>query len=150
MPCTPDAQRYAYRVISDKLVDSAESSRLSTRLHLLTLLFEEMRCHSAEAIENSSLLDTLCALLEVCNPWLVVVSSGGVVSSPASPLVSPKWLGPLLLLLDLFEKVSVSSKRKAEVEKYAVSEGGWWGGKVDSCLFLRGCMCVHLVKAFFV
>ena len=54
MPCTPDAQRYAYRVISDKLVDSSESSRLSTRPHLLTLLFEEMRVHSAEAIENSS------------------------------------------------------------------------------------------------
>ena len=81
-------------------------------------------------------MDTLCALLEACNPWLVVVSSGGVVSSPASPLVSPKWLGPLLLLLDLFEKVSVSSKRKAEVEKYAVSGSmtmGELGERIENC-----------------
>ena len=124
MPCTPDAQRFAQQTIDEKLVNSSEAGRLSTRLHLLTLLFEEMRVFSADAIENSWLVDTLCSLLEACNPWLVVVG-GGIASSASSgssnPFASPKWLGPLLLLLDLFEKVSVSSKRKAEVEKYAVS-----------------------------
>ena len=105
---------------------------------------------SADAIENSALVDTLCHLLEACNPWLVVASGGGAgglagglssastsstCSAPpsSSSLASPKWLGPLLLLLDLFEKVSMSSKRKAEVEKHAVSRGerrpgaGWSG-----------------------
>ena len=123
MPCTPDAQRFAQRTIDEKLVNSSEAGRLSTRLHLLTLLFEEMRVFSADAIENSWLVDTLCSLLEACNPWLVVVGGGITTpSSSSSPFASPKWLGPLLLLLDLFEKVSVSSKRKAEVEKYAVSD----------------------------
>ena len=138
MPCTSDAQCHAQKTIEERLVSSSEAGRLSTRLHLLTLLFEEMRVRSADAIENSSLVDTLCQLLEACNPWLVVASGGGggglasfstsssssaPPSSSSSSLASPKWLGPLLLLLDLFEKVSMSSKRKAEVEKHAVSGG---------------------------
>lgn len=32
-----------------------------------------------------------------------------------------RWLAPLLLLLDLYEKVSVISKRKAEASKLLVS-----------------------------
>ena len=86
-------------------------------IHLSTHPLTHLLIHSSSHL----FIYSFCRLLEACNPWLMVVSSGIVVSSPASPLVSPKWLGPLLLLLDLFEKVSVSSKRKATVEKFAVS-----------------------------
>lgn len=36
-------------------------------------------------------------------------------------IVLYRWLAPLLLLLDLYEKVSVISKRKAEASKLLVS-----------------------------
>jgi hypothetical protein len=36
--------------------------------------------------------------------------------------VNFRWLAPLLLLLDLYEKVSVISKRKAEAEKTLVRQ----------------------------
>jgi hypothetical protein len=34
-----------------------------------------------------------------------------------------RWLSPLLLLLDLYEKVAVISKRKAEANELLVSQG---------------------------
>lgn len=46
-----------------------------------------------------------------------------------------RWMAPLLLLLDLFEKISVISQRKAEANKLRVSKhfGFVWFSSFTSC-----------------
>ena len=64
----------------------------------------------AEALEASGILDLLVRLLDTTQRCLAVAKEAN----------TPKWVAPLLLLLDLYEKVSIASKRKAELDKLLV------------------------------
>ena len=54
----------------NQLSDLPEAPKLATRLHLLSLLFEEMRQPSAEAVEGAGILDLLVQLLETAQQCL--------------------------------------------------------------------------------
>ncbi|XP_060587198.1 E3 ubiquitin-protein ligase HUWE1-like isoform X3 [Ruditapes philippinarum] len=84
-----------------------EAAKFAVRIHLFSLLFEETMMPCAEAVENNNLTDLLVQVMMAGKDYLMAVKS----------VSTPKWLAPLLLLLDLYEKVSVISKRKAEAEK---------------------------------
>ena len=60
-------------------------------------------------------VDILCACTHIFNVEIQV-------SSNIQLFFVIRWLAPLLLLLDLYEKVSVISKRKAEANKLLVSK----------------------------
>ncbi|CAB1330156.1 unnamed protein product [Coregonus sp. 'balchen'] len=77
-----------------------QASNLATRILLLTLLFEELKLSCARVVENSGILNVLIKLLEVVQP--------------------------LLLIIDFYEKMAVSSKRRAQMNKYLQPNGNNW------------------------
>ncbi len=87
---------------ANKLATSVQASRLAPRLHLLCLLFEEMKGVCANAVDESGVLQVLVQLLEESQKCMCSVKD----------TATPKWLGPLLLLIDQFEKAAVTARRK--------------------------------------
>ena len=67
---------------------------------------------------------------------------------------SYRWMAPLLLLLDLCEKISVISQRKAEATRLRVSWGHWtgWPGMIIIVLlfFLTGNPSFSFFKSYFL
>ncbi|XP_076109103.1 E3 ubiquitin-protein ligase HUWE1-like isoform X2 [Mytilus galloprovincialis] len=99
----------------DRQANIDNSSRFAARLHLFSLLFEEMMMPCAETLDTFYLTDMLVQVLNSEQEFL----------SANKEMITPRWLAPLLLLLDLYEKVSVISKRKAEAAKLTQNSHTW-------------------------
>ncbi|KAG2455474.1 HUWE1 ligase, partial [Polypterus senegalus] len=96
-----------------------QASNLATRILLLTLLFEELKLSCARIVENSGILNVLIKLLEVVQPCLQAAKEQKEVQTP-------KWITPVLLLIDFYEKTAVSSKRRAQMNKYLQPNSNNW------------------------
>uniref|UniRef100_A0A3B4H3G2 E3 ubiquitin-protein ligase HUWE1 n=1 Tax=Pundamilia nyererei TaxID=303518 RepID=A0A3B4H3G2_9CICH len=96
-----------------------QASKLATRILLLTLLFEELKLLGARVIENSGILDLLIKLLEVVQPCLQAAKEH-------KDIQTPKWITPVLLIIDFYEKMAVSSKRREQMNKYLQPNGNNW------------------------
>ncbi|XP_069738899.1 E3 ubiquitin-protein ligase HUWE1-like [Phaenicophaeus curvirostris] len=96
-----------------------QASNLATRILLLTLLFEELKLPCARVVESSCVLDVLIKLLEVVQPCLQAAKEHKEVQTP-------KWITPVLLLIDFYEKTAVSSKRMARLSQYLQATGNNW------------------------
>ncbi|XP_046895555.1 E3 ubiquitin-protein ligase HUWE1 isoform X4 [Hypomesus transpacificus] len=96
-----------------------QASNLATRILLLTLLFEELKLSCARVVENSGILAVLTKLLEVVQPCLQAAQEQKDVHTP-------KWITPVLLIIDFYEKMAVSSKRRAQMNKYLQPNGNNW------------------------
>ncbi|XP_019114808.2 E3 ubiquitin-protein ligase HUWE1 isoform X10 [Larimichthys crocea] len=96
-----------------------QASKLATRILLLTLLFEELKLLGARVVENSMILDLLIKLLEVVQPCLQAAKE-------QKDIQTPKWITPVLLIIDFYEKMAVSSKRREQMNKYLQPNGNNW------------------------
>ncbi|KAJ3586121.1 hypothetical protein NHX12_012522 [Muraenolepis orangiensis] len=96
-----------------------QASKLATRILLLTLLFEELKLLCTRVVERSGILDLLIKLLEVVQPCLQAAKE-------QKDIQTPKWITPVLLLIDFYEKMAVSSKRRAQMNKYLQPNGNNW------------------------
>ncbi|XP_062871591.1 E3 ubiquitin-protein ligase HUWE1 isoform X2 [Trichomycterus rosablanca] len=96
-----------------------QASNLATRILLLTLLFEELKLSCARIVESSGVLSVLIKLLEVVQPCLQAAKE-------QKDIQTPKWITPVLLLIDFYEKMAVSSKRRAQMNKYLQPNGNNW------------------------
>uniref|UniRef100_A0A3Q3W3I7 E3 ubiquitin-protein ligase HUWE1 n=1 Tax=Mola mola TaxID=94237 RepID=A0A3Q3W3I7_MOLML len=96
-----------------------QASKLATRILLLTLLFEELKLLGAKVVENSGILDLLIKLLEVVQPCLQAAKE-------QKDIQTPKWITPVLLIIDFYEKMAVSSKRREQMNKYLQPNGNNW------------------------
>ncbi|KAM4662647.1 E3 ubiquitin-protein ligase HUWE1 [Discoglossus pictus] len=96
-----------------------QASNLATRILLLTLLFEELKLPCARVVETSGILNVLIKLLEVVQPCLQAAKEQKEVHTP-------KWITPVLLLIDFYEKMSISSKRRVQMNRYLQSSGNNW------------------------
>ncbi|XP_038138930.1 E3 ubiquitin-protein ligase HUWE1 isoform X7 [Cyprinodon tularosa] len=101
-----------------------QASKLATRILLLTLLFEvpelkELKLLGARVVEKSGILDLLIKLLEVVQPCLQAAKEHKEIQTP-------KWITPVLLLIDFYEKMAVSSKRREQMNKYMQPNGNNW------------------------
>uniref|UniRef100_A0A3Q2ZU34 E3 ubiquitin-protein ligase HUWE1 n=1 Tax=Kryptolebias marmoratus TaxID=37003 RepID=A0A3Q2ZU34_KRYMA len=96
-----------------------QASKLATRILLLTLLFEELKLLGARVVESSGILDLLIKLLEVVQPCLQAAKEH-------KDIQTPKWITPVLLLIDFYEKMAVSSKRREQMNKYLQPNGNNW------------------------
>ncbi|XP_071495531.1 E3 ubiquitin-protein ligase HUWE1-like [Diadema antillarum] len=88
-------------VTDTKVIDSL-SCCLASRIHLLCLLFEEIRMACAQRVEVSNILHTLIELLDTAQRWMAKMKQ----------TKTPKWMGPAMLLIDLSEKTVLTCKRK--------------------------------------
>ncbi|XP_076418504.1 E3 ubiquitin-protein ligase HUWE1 isoform X32 [Peromyscus maniculatus bairdii] len=96
-----------------------QASNLATRILLLTLLFEELKLPCAWVVESSGILNVLIKLLEVVQPCLQAAKEQKEVQTP-------KWITPVLLLIDFYEKTAISSKRRGQMTKYLQSNSNNW------------------------
>lgn len=100
---------------TSQLKNAPEANKVAVRVHLYSLLFDEMKIQCANLLHQSGAIDSLISLLEVefdlfslskdhpCNP----------AEHPNILLQTPKWLAPMILLIDLYEKGAVASHRRA-------------------------------------
>lgn len=86
-----------------------EAHKLSSRIHLLALLFNEMKSGCAQQISNSDLFPNVVELLERSSYLLTLVFEKD------SKITTPKWLCPLILLIDVYEKYAVASQRRKQL-----------------------------------
>ncbi|XP_077452789.1 E3 ubiquitin-protein ligase HUWE1 isoform X1 [Stigmatopora argus] len=96
-----------------------QASKLATRILLLTLLFEELKLVCTTVVERSGILDLLIKLLEVVQPCLQAAKE-------QKDIQTPKWITPVLLIIDFYEKMAVSSKRRSQMNKYLQPNGNNW------------------------
>ena len=98
---------------SSKTVNN--SRRLSTGLLLLTLLFEEAKMDCVKEIDNIELITSVLELLEV-SKILIDLQSQNTMTTPTwefpiGALPIPKWISSALLLIDLYQKTTISDSR---------------------------------------
>ncbi|XP_061129144.1 E3 ubiquitin-protein ligase HUWE1 isoform X8 [Syngnathus typhle] len=96
-----------------------QASKLATRILLLTLLFEELKLMCTSVVEKSGILDLLIKLLEVVQPCLQAAKE-------QKDIQTPKWITPVLLIIDFYEKMAVSSLRRSQMNKYLQPNGNNW------------------------
>ncbi|CAO1370647.1 unnamed protein product [Diamesa hyperborea] len=101
-----------YKEKSDKLVSGEMANKTAVRIHLFTLFFQgqyqEMKLPCAIALKIYTIIPRL---IKVLTDYQMIVSLMNKV------LPTPKWLAPLALLLDLYDKVALSTKHKQVMHK---------------------------------
>ena len=101
-----------------KLVECEEANKVAGRIYLYTLFFEsnfqEMRVPCAQIVEECGILEKLVHLLVISEAPLTATKNKVSKDSKEAvlPVKTPKWLAPLLLLIDRLEKVAVLMQRK--------------------------------------
>lgn len=85
------------------------AAKASVRIHLFTLLFEECKVLAAKIVDESSIISAMIHLL---------ASASNVLQPPKdnAKQTTPKWMTPLLLFIDLYEKVILGMNRRAALE----------------------------------
>ncbi|BFZ10773.1 hypothetical protein BsWGS_13813 [Bradybaena similaris] len=116
---------YAQEMNIREMESSASAKKFATRLHLLSLLAEEMNLVCALAMHREKLPLRIVHLLQVSRDALLCPGQTSEVKQ------TPRWLTHMLLLLDLWEKISVTLKRKMQA-RIAVGPNRIWKWFDDS------------------
>lgn len=109
---------------ASQLKNAPEANKVAVRVHLYSLLFDEMKIPCAELLHKSNAIDCLVSLLEVGLDLFSLskdysssgpdqTSQGSLEPTLASSQQTPKWLAPTVLLIDLYEKGAIASHRRA-------------------------------------
>lgn len=116
-----------------RLVECEEANKVAGRIYLYTLFFEgtfqEMRVPCAQIVEECAILDKLVRLLVVSEGPLTANKNRLAKDSKdsgATGVKTPKWLAPLLLLIDRLEKVAILTKRKQLMHKITTRAWKWF------------------------
>ncbi|KZC13383.1 E3 ubiquitin-protein ligase HUWE1 [Dufourea novaeangliae] len=115
-----------------RLVECEEANKVAGRIYLYTLFFEgtlqEMRVACAQIVKQCGVSELLVRLL--------VVSEGPLTANKnkvskdnkdgTATTKTPKWLAPLLLLIDRLEKVAISTLRTLLMHKVTRRVWKWF------------------------
>ena len=110
-----------YKEKSDKLVSGDKANQTAVRIHLFTLFFQgqyqDMKVPCANALKTYNIIPRL---IKVLTDYQMIVTMMNKV------LPTPKWLAPLALLLDLYDKVALSTKQKQQMHKICTTTWQWY------------------------
>lgn len=110
-----------YKEKSDKLVTGEMANKTAVRIHLFTLFFQgqyqDMKVPCANALKTYNIIPRL---IKVLTDYQMIVTMMNKV------LPTPKWLAPLALLLDLYDKVALSTKQKQQMHKICTTTWQWY------------------------
>ncbi|CAG2119153.1 unnamed protein product, partial [Medioppia subpectinata] len=106
-----DADKRTVTEWASQVANIPEASKAAARIHLFTLLFEEMRVQCADEFAKLAIIDDMVVLLEKAQHLMSVVANN------KNSVITPKWLAPLILLIDLYDKAAVASARRAPLRK---------------------------------
>lgn len=106
----------------ESFVSGAMAGKTAVRIHLFTLLFEgqyqELKIPCASAMVRK---DVLPKLVKVIIDIERILKLGDKKTT-----VTPKWLAPLFLLVDLYEKVAIYTQRKSEMHEVTTRIWKWY------------------------
>ena len=88
-------------------LDDHQNSVLFSRTLLISLLFEEMPFPCARIAEKFSLVTHFCSLIHRTTDYLTRLDEKK----------TPTWIAPTFIFIDLYEKVSLASKRRAVINQ---------------------------------
>lgn len=118
----PQAMDGSTEYTPDACISGLIANKTAVRIHLFTLLFEgqyqELKIPCASAMVRK---DVLPKLIKVIVDVEKILKHGD-----PKVVVTPKWLAPLFLLVDLYEKVAVYTQRKAEMHKVTTRIWKWY------------------------
>lgn len=121
-----------------RLVECDEANKVANRIYLFTLFFEgnfqEMRVPCASIVEEIGMLDKLVQLLMITEKQLTAQKNRTTAIPSKEPIPkdspqaskTPKWLAPLLLMIDRLEKVSELTLRKQLMHKVTNRTWKWF------------------------
>ena len=89
-------------------VEGDLASKAAVRIHLFTLLFEECKVLAAKIVDESNIVMAMTHLLSNAPKVL----QGIDVEKKDKHQITPKWMTPLLLFIDLHEKVILGMNRR--------------------------------------
>ncbi len=98
----------------EELCSGADALRASARIHLFTLLFEDCSILCARIVDESRAVADMTRLLSSVQG---VLKAARQVVGPAGNVETPKWMTPMLLFIDLHEKVILGMNRRARLAK---------------------------------
>lgn len=101
---------------TSQLRNAPEANKVANRVHLYSLLFDEMKIQCANLLHKCSVIDCLVDLLVVGQDLFSLSKDYNVDlnnEQTTSASQTPKWLAPTVLLIDLYEKGAVASHRRA-------------------------------------
>uniref|UniRef100_A0A915HR54 UBA domain-containing protein n=1 Tax=Romanomermis culicivorax TaxID=13658 RepID=A0A915HR54_ROMCU len=102
---------------------STEAHGLSIRLHLLCLLTEEFKRPCSTLLSKTNTLESLVELLSKCSH----------IFQPVWPNIvdmrTPKWIAPLLLCLDSYERECATLKHRLDIERLDRITWKYWDNR---------------------
>ena len=96
--------------------DCEESKKAAVRIHLFTLLFEDCSRLCVNLVENSGAIGAMVRLITVTQESLQMQTSS----------TTPKWITPMLLFIDLYEKVVLAMNRRSAMSDICSTQWKWF------------------------
>merc|ERR1719187_14784 len=96
--------------------DSEESARAAVRIHLFTLLFEDCSRLCVRLVEESGAVQRMVQLVATAQEALQAQDTKE----------TPKWITPMLLFLDLYEKVVLAMRRREAMASICSTNWKWF------------------------
>ena len=90
---------------TESFVNGDNATRAAVRIHLFTLLFEDCKLLCAKIVEETKILTSMSQLLAVTHEHLKKLDEAMLKDTP-------KWMTPMLLFIDLHEKVILGMNRR--------------------------------------
>lgn len=113
-----------------RLIECKEANKVTGRIYLYTIFFEgtlqEMRVPCAQVVEEFAILKKLVHLLSQCERPLTANKNKILKEGSKDTPKTPKWLAPLLLLIERLEKVAILTKRKELMYKVTTRMWKWF------------------------
>jgi len=98
--------------------EAPESARAAVRIHLFTLLFEDCSRLCVQLVEGSGAIELMVQLIGVAQEALQ--------GAPGIARETPKWITPMLLFIDLYEKVVLAMKRRDAMASICSHSWKWF------------------------
>merc|ERR1719500_2670116 len=96
--------------------DSEESARAAVRIHLFTLLFEDCSRLCVRLVEESGAVQRMVRLVATAQEALQAQDTKE----------TPKWITPMLLFIDLYEKVVLAMRRREAMASICSTNWKWF------------------------
>ncbi len=97
-----------------------DALRAAARIHLFTLLFEDCKVLCAKIVHDSQASAGMIRLLSLTARRNVLAGTSKVEQQEEVAAITPKWMTPMLLFLDLHEKVVLGMNRRARLSKVKI------------------------------
>jgi len=98
--------------------EAPESARAAVRIHLFTLLFEDCSRLCVQLVESSGAIELMVQL--------IAVAQEALQGAPVDDRDTPKWITPMLLFIDLYEKVVLAMKRRDAMASICSNNWKWF------------------------